>query len=130
MDHQLAELVSHVPAAMKMRGRETKHILKKMVLKKGLIPREIVRRRKQGFGAPVASWMKGGWKDLVAQTLDPVISSNYTGLFDREYVRSLLVEPYLNSNRLLALMTFVMWHRMYVDGDAMGLPPPGTELAA
>jgi len=89
-----------------------------MVVKKGLLPSGIANRKKQGFGAPVETWLKGSWKEFTNELLDPVVSRGYTRLFDREYVRKLLSEPYLNSNRLFSLATFVLWHKIYVDGQA------------
>jgi asparagine synthase (glutamine-hydrolysing) len=115
LDHELAELVAKIPSRLKMNGRETKYIFKKMAVKKGLIPREIAMRKKQGFGAPIESWMQKEWKERVPQILDPVVTSGYTGLFDRATVKSLLDDPYVNSNKLFALVTFVLWYRMYVE---------------
>jgi len=117
LDHVLADFVGTIPSRFKMRGRETKYVFKKMAVAKNLVPREIAHRKKQGFGAPLESWMQGSWKELTAQALDPVVSGGYTGLFDRERVKHFLDDPYLYSNRLFALTVFVMWYRMYIDGQ-------------
>ena len=122
LDQELASLVERIPSHMKMRNRQTKHIFKKMAVKKRLIPKEIALRNKQGFGAPIESWMKAEWKEMVAQTLDPVITKNYTGLFDAPHVKSLVSKPYVNSNKIFALMTFVMWYRMYIEEGAASRP--------
>jgi len=117
LDQELAALVSRIPSHLKMNGRETKYIFKKMVIKKELVPKEIALRKKQGFGAPIESWLKGEWQEAVNQQLDDVIARNYTGIFDPNEVKSLLREPYLNSNKLFAMMVFVAWHRIYIDGE-------------
>jgi asparagine synthase (glutamine-hydrolysing) len=130
LDQELASLVERIPSHLKMNGRDTKYIFKKMVVRKGLIPREIAMRKKQGFGAPIEAWMKGEWKEMVSQVLDPLVTKNYTGLFDADHVRSLAAEPYLNSNKLFSLITFVLWHRMYVDGEKMNNPSSSAELLA
>lgn len=117
LDQEVAALVGKIPASMKMRGRETKYIFKKMAVEKGLIPREIAYRSKQGFGAPIEAWMQNQWKDVVSQTLDPVVSNGYTGLFDGQRVKALMSDPYLNSNKLFALMVFVMWYGIYAEGN-------------
>jgi asparagine synthase (glutamine-hydrolysing) len=96
-----------------------------MAVKKNLLPREIVFRKKQGFGAPIHTWMGRDWKEVSEQVLDPVLSSNYTGLFNSESVRKMLSDPYVNSNRMFALMVFVLWYRMYVEKDKLILPPQG-----
>jgi len=117
LDNILADFVGTIPSRFKMQGRETKYILKKMAVAKGLVPSEIAHRKKQGFGAPLESWMRGSWKELTAQALDPVVSHGYTGLFDAEKVKRFLSDPYLYSNRLFALTVFVTWYRMYIDGQ-------------
>ena len=122
MDQEVAGLVMRIPAALKMRGRETKYIFKKMAVSKGLVPREIASRRKQGFGAPIESWMQKEWKEVVPQVLDPVVSKGYTGIFDRDSVGSLVADPYVNSSKLFALMTFVLWYRIYIE-EARLEPP-------
>lgn len=122
LDQRLAEVVGTIPSSLKMRGRSTKYVFKKMAVSKGLIPRDIAMRRKQGFGAPIESWMKKDWEDMVAQEFDPVITSNYTGLFDAERVKSLAAQPYVNSNKIFALLTFLIWYRIYVDEAATRAP--------
>jgi asparagine synthase (glutamine-hydrolysing) len=129
LDQDLASLAGQIPSKLKMKGATTKYILKKMVISKGLLPREIALRKKQGFGAPVESWMRKDWKEFLIQVLDPVITGNYTRLFDAERVRRLLVEPYLNSSKLFALMVFVLWYRMYIDEHAMAAPVTPDALA-
>ena len=125
LDQELAALAARIPSRLKMNGRETKYIFKRMAVKKGLIPREIAMRKKQGFGAPIESWMKKEWKEIVPQVLDPIITSGYTGLFDKEEVRSLIQDPYLNSSKLFALITFVIWYKMYVEDARVGRPRDG-----
>lgn len=130
LDQEVAALVERIPSRMKMRGRETKYILKKMAVKKGLIPKEIALRKKQGFGAPITSWMQKEWKDIVPHVLDPVVANGYTGLFDGEKVRSYMDDPYLNSGKLFSLITFVLWYRMYVEEERLDAPPEGIGVLA
>ncbi len=130
LDQDLVTLIERIPSHMKMRGRETKYILKKMAVKKGLVPSEIVMRKKHGFGAPIESWMKKDWKDIVPQVLDPVVARGYTGLFDGQAVKSLVADPYLNSSKLFALITFVIWYRMYVEEGRSESPAKGLGIVA
>ena len=130
LDQELADLVARVPSRLKMNGRETKYIFKKMAVKKGLIPSEIALRKKQGFGAPIESWMQKEWKERVPQILDPVVTSGYTGLFDGGAVKSLLDDPYLNSSKLFALVTFVLWYKMYVEEARVNAPPSPVRAVA
>jgi len=130
LDQEFAELVGRIPSRLKMKGRETKYILKKMVTKKGLVPPEIANRKKQGFGAPIQSWMRKEWKEVVPHVLDPIVAKGYTGLFERDEVRSLIMEPYINSSKLFALITFVMWYRMYIEEARVDRPSDGIGVLA
>src|SRR5207302_2390141 len=57
LDHKLVELVMSVPGAVKTRNGVLKYILKKAV--RGVIPDEVIDRKKQGFGVPVYEWFFG-----------------------------------------------------------------------
>lgn len=55
LDTRLVELAMHIPQATKLKNGTTKYILKKAA--EGIIPNEIIYRKKQGFGAPVKEWL-------------------------------------------------------------------------
>src|SRR5207302_6273953 len=57
LDHDLVEFAMALPPSMKVRDGVGKYLLKKAV--DGLLPHDIVYRRKQGFGAPVEEWFRG-----------------------------------------------------------------------
>jgi len=54
LDHKFVELAMSIPAAVKAKHRQQKYILKKAV--QGLIPDEIINRKKQGFWLPIHEW--------------------------------------------------------------------------
>lgn len=54
LDHKFVELAMSIPEALKTRNGVLKYILKKAV--RGLIPDELIDRKKQGFGVPVYEW--------------------------------------------------------------------------
>lgn len=86
LDHHLVEFTSGIGREYKVRGGVAKHLLKRAVT--GLIPDEIIHRRKMGFGAPMSQWLQGGFGAQVESTL---MNSRLMerGWFDREYVRGL-----------------------------------------
>jgi asparagine synthase (glutamine-hydrolysing) len=61
MDHDLVEFAASLPLKYKQRRVSRKHILKQAFA--DLVPREILYRRKKGFGVPLGSWFKGAWKE-------------------------------------------------------------------
>ena len=68
MDKNIAEFAFAIPPNLKLRKGQEKYILRMAV--KDLLPTEIVKRKKQGFGTPVDNWIsKGDLKDMVIQKL-------------------------------------------------------------
>ncbi|MBA2732477.1 MAG: asparagine synthase (glutamine-hydrolyzing), partial [Acidobacteria bacterium] len=67
LDHKLIEFVTRIPASLKMRGLETKHILKRAV--QDLVPPEILDRPKQGFGVPLQQWINSQLRGRIRETL-------------------------------------------------------------
>lgn len=56
LDRSLAEYVYNLPIAFKMNKSETKIVLKELLTE--FMPHDFVYRKKQGFGAPVAEWLR------------------------------------------------------------------------
>jgi asparagine synthase (glutamine-hydrolysing) len=54
LDHKFVELAMSIPESVKIKNANLKHILKKSV--RGLIPDELIDRKKQGFGVPIHEW--------------------------------------------------------------------------
>ena len=67
LDHELIEFVARIPARLKMKGSETKHIFKRAV--RGLVPDEILDRPKQGFGVPIQQWINQQLRGRIRETL-------------------------------------------------------------
>ena len=57
LDHKFVELAMSIPEEVKTRNGDLKYILKKSV--RGLIPDELIDRKKQGFGVPIHEWFLG-----------------------------------------------------------------------
>ena len=65
VDFELVELASRMPSSLKVRGFTLKYLMKKVVAP--WLPREILSRKKRGFGAPMGAWLR---KDLHATVSD------------------------------------------------------------
>jgi asparagine synthase (glutamine-hydrolysing) len=64
LDHKLVEFSMNIPTSLKIKNNVPKYILKEAV--RGIIPDEIIDRKKMGFGAPVSEWLHGSLGDKVA----------------------------------------------------------------
>ena len=56
LDRRLVELAFRIPTSLKFKHGEPKYILKKAV--EGIIPHDIIWRKKQGFGTPLSEWLR------------------------------------------------------------------------
>jgi len=54
LDHPLVEFACGLPAGLRMRGAESKYLLKRVL--RGRVPDAVLTRPKQGFGVPLAVW--------------------------------------------------------------------------
>jgi asparagine synthase (glutamine-hydrolysing) len=67
MDHELVEWLASLPSELKIRGRESKFLLKKSM--EGKLPDDIMHRPKMGFAVPLARWFRGPLQARVRSTL-------------------------------------------------------------
>nr|MBA2734022.1 asparagine synthetase B [Acidobacteriota bacterium] len=118
LDHKLIEFVTRIPASMKMRGLETKHILKRAV--QDLVPPEILDRPKQGFGVPLQQWINSQLRGRIRETLTSQ-RARTRGYVEPRYVDLLLDEHERNrrdhSSQLWALFMLELWHRLFQDEE-------------
>jgi asparagine synthase (glutamine-hydrolysing) len=86
LDHELVSYVLSLPQRSKIDGRTTKKVLKQAL--SGIVPSNVISRRKQGFRVPLPAWLAGplaGWAEerlfsKAARQLD---------FFDFDYIRTL-----------------------------------------
>lgn len=112
LDTRLVELALHIPQATKLKNGTTKYILKKAA--EGIIPNEIIYRKKQGFGAPVKEWLKD--KESAAPFLDIVRNSRIheRNIFNRDGIERLFNAHQLGADdhnfRIWNLVTLSLWY--------------------
>ena len=116
LDHEVVEFAATMPTSLKLRGLTSKYVLKQAF--KDLLPAHILRRRKMGFGVPVAEWFRGELKDYVRDVLLCERSLG-RGYFRRDAVQRLVAEhttrQFDHGYRLWSLLMFELWHRRFID---------------
>jgi asparagine synthase (glutamine-hydrolysing) len=119
LDHELVELAARMPQTIKIRGGRLKHAMKEAVA--DLLPRDIIERKKRGFGTPMGAWLKEDLAPLMHDLLSET-SLESRGLFNPAAVRALIGQHEANridgTDRLLALMNLEIWARIYLDARA------------
>lgn len=119
LDHKLVEFTARLPERMKLRGRDTKWILRKAM--QGVLPSEILDRPKMGFPVPLGDWLRGKFRHLVD---DYVLSdrSLARGIFNEAALRQLVAAHDRgedHASRIFRLMNLEIWHRIFIDGEAV-----------
>ena len=118
LDHKLVEFAARMPERMKVRGMTTKFVLRKIMT--GVLPPEILTRRKMGFPVPVGAWLRGPYRHVLDElVLGPRALAR--GLFDEAALRRLVLSHTSgeanHSERLWALINLELWQRLLVDGE-------------
>src|SRR6266849_1606627 len=104
LDHKFVELAMSIPEAVKTRNGVLKYILKKAV--RGLIPDELIDRKKQGFGVPVYEWYHTKFGEYLVKEMKDFCEN--TDLFQFEGV-----QPFLKK-RGWALLNVALWWKQYI----------------
>jgi asparagine synthase (glutamine-hydrolysing) len=124
LDYELIELTARMPARMKVNGLTLKYLLKKTAAK--WLPPQILHRKKRGFGAPVGSWFRDQLQPLMEDCLSREQVSK-RGFFDPATVER-IIESHRNrtadhTDHVLALITFELWCRIFLDQDRSSAAP-------
>jgi asparagine synthase (glutamine-hydrolysing) len=125
LDSGVVEFSERVPLAAKVGWRDEKMILREAA--RGLLPEEILRRRKQGQANPLRLWEAAGLLDHAADLLsEPAVRAR--GLFQPRFVDRLLSRlrrgrgaPF-DRNRLHFLVLIEIWHRIFIDPERLAVP--------
>ncbi len=114
LDYELVEYVMGLPSELKLKGFTTKYILKKVM--KGILPPQVIERKKKGFGVPIAKWIKGPLKGLFEELLSPDRIGR-EGFLSPQYVATLLQDHLLNKKdnrkQLWTLLVWELWLDRY-----------------
>jgi asparagine synthase (glutamine-hydrolysing) len=67
LDHEMSKIAAALPLEWKIRGAKNKFILRRLLARH--LPGELFERPKQGFTAPIGSWLRGPLRDVLMQEL-------------------------------------------------------------
>jgi asparagine synthase (glutamine-hydrolysing) len=115
LDVDVVEWGLSLPRSYKIRGFETKHILKDVA--RSLVPAELIDRPKMGFGIPRAEWLRTGMRELLLDTLTDTTASQ-RGWFTQSKVKELLkthMDGQDRDNILWPILMLELWARTWHD---------------
>jgi asparagine synthase (glutamine-hydrolysing) len=117
LDHKLVEYAMGVPRELKVEGASGKHVLKRAL--ETILPRDLLYKRKRGFGAPVESWFRGAsaaeleWRVMTS----PLRRRDF---LDYRFVARLFEEHRRGARdwgfHLWTLLNLSLWYERWIEG--------------
>jgi asparagine synthase (glutamine-hydrolysing) len=127
---EVADVVEAVPPRLRLRrngdgGTELKCFFKDAIHHQGLLPPEIIYRRKTWMYSPTAQWLRGPLHAVVERLLESE-RSRARGLFDQGEIRRLLGAHRAgrgdHSFALMMLVAVELWCRLFLDSPVPSAP--------
>ncbi|HEX6114553.1 MAG TPA: asparagine synthase (glutamine-hydrolyzing) [Geminicoccaceae bacterium] len=113
VDYRVVEYAAAIPGNIKLRGGQLKYILKKVAAR--YLPAELIERKKQGFGFPLALWMRTELRQFIRNLF---AESRFVqlGIFEPAYVDRLIKQHIAgqvdHNYRLWLLINLEIWYRL------------------
>ena len=118
LDLELVEFSKSIPSELKMKGKETKYILKKVAER--YLPMDVIYRSKTGFGAPVRKWITTDLQPMIEERLSHERLAK-RGIFDSKKVWELIEANKAGkidaSYSIWSLLAIESWLTQFVDTD-------------
>jgi len=117
LDQKVVEWASTLPINFKLKGNTEKYILRMAM--KDVLPPQILKRKKKGFGTPVNFWLKTGMNEISAEILERL--EKRKTLIKPDYIqkvkknRSIKLYQY----RVWILIMFELWYETFIEKDGL-----------
>jgi asparagine synthase (glutamine-hydrolysing) len=119
LDHRVVEFAARIPLNMKIRSGKGKWLLREVLYR--YVPKELLERRKMGFGFPLGAWLRGPLREWAEGLLDER-QMLQDGYLRPQLIRKLWVD-HLACNRdwgyyLWTVLMFQSWLQSWMKGQA------------
>ena len=120
LDHRLVEYSMTIPEEFKIKNGEPKYILKKAV--EGIVPNNIIYRKKQGFAAPVSEWLRNEWSCYAENAiLESALVKQ--GILQYGFIKQ-MIESHRQrkidaGQNIWNLLNLVLWHKYWIEGKEL-----------
>jgi asparagine synthase (glutamine-hydrolysing) len=115
LDVNVVEWGVSLPGKYKIKGLETKHILKDVA--RSLVPPELIDRPKMGFGIPRAEWLRTEMREMLVDTLTDT-TANQRGWFNTTELRKVIDKHMVGDDKdniLWPMLILELWARTWLD---------------
>jgi asparagine synthase (glutamine-hydrolysing) len=111
LDRSMLELCRRIPPRLRMRGLNTKYLLRQAMADK--LPTSVLQGKKRGFNVPMPSWLAGNLRDFTRDVLAPARLKRQ-GLLDAAAVGRIVAEHTSkradHSRAIWTLLVLSVWH--------------------
>jgi asparagine synthase (glutamine-hydrolysing) len=119
LDKELVTMAFDVPPNLKIRGGETKWLLKRIASRQ--LPKECIYRRKEGFSIPMKHWLGTRFRPMLEEYLNPS-KLQHDGIFESSKIACLkqdhLAGRANHSHVLWSLIVFHAWKERWLSSAA------------
>jgi len=115
LDVNVVEWGISLPRKYKIKGFETKHILKDVA--RSLMPSKLIDRPKMGFGIPRAEWLRTGMREMAIDTLTDT-TATHRGWLNPVEVKKVLdlhMTGQDKDNIIWPMLMLELWARTWLD---------------
>jgi asparagine synthase (glutamine-hydrolysing) len=116
LDRHVVELAWRLPLGMRIRGRERKWLLRRLLER--YVPRQLTERPKMGFSIPLEDWLRGGLRDW-AESLLAEARLAREGFFDAALVRKHWREHLSGERNWQHLIWIVLMFGAWLEHEGM-----------
>lgn len=113
LDHPLVEFMATVPADVKFKNGNLKHLIRSTFQSE--IPASVLNRRdKMGFPVPLSEWFSGELNDFFMDLVQSMENKSRPG-FNTKAIRDNFMKTARFSRKTWALISLELWHQQFHD---------------
>jgi asparagine synthase (glutamine-hydrolysing) len=116
LNREMIEMAARMPPRLKLHGLTRKYVLKRAL--EGVLPKEVIWRRKAGFGAPIRSWLRGALRPLIDDLLSEETVKR-RGIFRASEVKRVIEANFSGREdynlQVFQLLGLELWHQAFID---------------
>ena len=120
LDRRVAQFAMRIPAHLKLKNRRIKYLTR--TLAERYLPHQLIDRPKQGFGFPLAIWLRGRLRPLLEE-LTRDSRTTQAGIFRAAEIERLANEHCAgnmdHNYRLWMIFNIEVFWRHYIDGESI-----------